>query len=48
MVTTDDSALFVDTNILVYISDESSSWHEVATRAISAARDAGNLLVISP
>jgi len=47
-MTTADSALFVDTNILVYTTDTLSSWHELAKNRLQAARHRGDHLVISP
>ena len=42
MATTDDSALFVDTNILVYANVTESPLHEQALGAIQAARKDGS------
>jgi predicted nucleic acid-binding protein len=41
------SALFVDTNILVFATNPASPWHELATEALNQARGAGIDLVIS-
>lgn len=47
MATMDDSALFVDTNILIYATDPASPWHQAATDAINAARQANVTITIS-
>jgi predicted nucleic acid-binding protein len=44
---TDGDALFVDTNILVFLTNSASPWHSDALRAISDARAAQVRLVIS-
>ena len=47
MATMDDSALFVDTNVLVYANVTESPLHEQALGAIQAARKVGQTLWIS-
>jgi len=47
MLTTNDDALFVDTNILVFLTNTASPWHADAVGAISEARSANRRLVIS-
>ena len=47
MVTMDDSAIFVDTNILVYASVPSAPQHLLASKVLQHLRDAGTELVIS-
>lgn len=47
MATTDDNALFVDTNVLVYANVTESPLHEQALGAIQAARKDGQTLWIS-
>lgn len=43
----DDDALFVDTNVLVFLTNSASPWHVDALRAIDAARAARVHIVIS-
>jgi len=47
MATTDDNALFVDTNVLVYANVTESPLHEQALGSIQAARKDGQTLWIS-
>lgn len=47
MATTGDSALFVDTNVLVYANVLETPFHARALKAINAARQAGRTLWIS-
>jgi predicted nucleic acid-binding protein len=39
--------LFIDTNVLIYLTDRSSSWHRQATEAVESARQRGDILTIS-
>ncbi len=48
METTDVDRLFVDTNILIYATNEASPWHEVANTALQTARQRGVDLILSP
>jgi len=43
----DGDAQFVDTNILVFLTNSASPWHADALRAIANARSTGTRLVIS-
>jgi len=47
MATTDDKALFVDTNVLVYANVIETPLHEQALAAINAAHQAGRTIWIS-
>jgi len=47
MVTMDDSALFVDTNVLVYANVIETPFHEQALSAINTAHQAGRTIWIS-
>lgn len=47
MATTDDNALFVDTNVLVYANVAEAPQHAAALAAITAARETGRTLWIS-
>jgi len=47
MATMDDSALFVDTNILVYANVIETSFHAQALTAVTAAHRAGRTLYIN-
>ncbi|GAB6044353.1 type II toxin-antitoxin system VapC family toxin [Endothiovibrio diazotrophicus] len=47
MVTTDDNALFIDTNILIYANVTSAPQHKQALNALRAAHKAGRSLWIS-
>ncbi len=48
MALTDVNRLFLDTNILIYATDESSSWHKYAIHSLSVARANGIELIVSP
>lgn len=48
MSMTTGSALFVDTNILIYASDPASSWHNAAISAVYQARQQRLQLCLSP
>jgi predicted nucleic acid-binding protein len=47
MATTDDNALFVDTNVLVYANVAEAPQHAAALAAITTARETGRTLWIS-
>ena len=47
MATTDDKALFVDTNVLVYANVDAAPLHQAALSALTAAHDAGRTIWIS-
>lgn len=47
MATTDDSALFVDTNVLVYANVATAPFHDAALAALQAAHRAGRPLWLS-
>lgn len=42
---TDGEPLFVNTNILVYLTNSASSWHADVVQAVGAARSAGAHIV---
>lgn len=48
MVMTNDSSLFVDTNILIYATDPHSPFQPLAAAALGRMRDQAILLVVSP
>ena len=47
MKMTDVDRLFVDTNVLIYATNESSPWHGLANAALQEARQLGIELIIS-
>jgi predicted nucleic acid-binding protein len=48
MMTTDVKILFIDTNVLIYATNSSSPWHNLAQAALHQARNHNIELVVSP